>query len=39
MPLPIYLPFHPKARLSAEEKQALIHGIEATFAADRPRRR
>ena len=39
MPLPIYVPLHPDARLSAEEKQALIHGIEATFAADRPRRR
>jgi hypothetical protein len=39
MPLPIYLPLHPEAWLSAEEKQALIHGIEATFTADRPRRR
>jgi hypothetical protein len=39
MPLPIYLPLHPEAWLSAEEKQALIQGIEATFAADRPRRR
>jgi hypothetical protein len=39
MPLPIYLPLHPEAWLSDEEKQALIHGIEATFAADRPRRR
>jgi heme-binding protein len=39
MPLPIYLPLHPDARLSAEEKQALIQGIRATFAADRPRRR
>ena len=39
MPLPIYLPLHPEARLSAEEKQALIRGLEATFEADRPRRR
>jgi hypothetical protein len=39
MPLPIYVPLHPEARLTAEEKQELIHGIEATFAADRPRRR
>ena len=39
MPLPIYLPLHPEAWLSDEEKQALIHGIEATFEADRPRRR
>lgn len=39
MPLPIYVPLNPEAWLSAEEKQALIHGIEATFAADRPRRR
>lgn len=39
MPLPIYVPLHPDARLSAEEKEALIHGIKATFAADRPRRR
>ena len=39
MPLRIYLPLHPEARLSAEEKAALIHGIEATFEADRPRRR
>lgn len=39
MPLPAYLPLHPQAWLSAEEKAALIHGLEATFAADRPRRR
>ena len=39
MPLPIYLPLHPSAQLSADEKQALIDGIRATFAADRPRRR
>ena len=39
MPLPVYLPLHPEAWLSAEEKAELIHGIEATFAADRPRRR
>jgi hypothetical protein len=39
MPLPFYLPLHPEAQLSADEKQALIHGLEATFTADRPRRR
>ena len=39
MPLWFYIPLHPEARLSAEEKAALIHGIETTFAADRPRRR
>ena len=39
MPLPVYVPLHPEAWLSAEEKEALIHGLEATFEADRPRRR
>jgi len=39
MPLPAYLPLHPEARLSDAEKAELIQGIEATFAADRPRRR
>ena len=39
MPLPIYLPLHPEARLSDAEKTALIQGLDATFAADRPRRR
>jgi mono/diheme cytochrome c family protein len=39
MPLPFYVPLHPEARLSDEERQALINGIEATFTADRPRRR
>jgi hypothetical protein len=39
MPLPVYLPLHPEAWLSAEEKAELIHGLEATFQADRPRRR
>ncbi len=39
MPLPIYLPLHPEARLSEAEKAALIQGLDATFAADRPRRR
>jgi hypothetical protein len=39
MPLPIYLPLHPDARLSPDEKQALIDGIRATIEADRPRRR
>jgi hypothetical protein len=31
MPLPIYLPTHPEARLSADEKQALIQGFQNTF--------
>jgi hypothetical protein len=39
MPLWYYLPLHPDARLSAEEKQALIDGLRATIQADRPRRR
>lgn len=30
MPLPIYLPLHPGARLLESEKQALINGLEAT---------
>lgn len=30
MPMPIYLLQHPEARLSAAEKQALIHGLVAT---------
>ncbi|MCC7370271.1 MAG: heme-binding domain-containing protein [Chloroflexi bacterium] len=39
MPLPIYLPLHPEARLSDAEKQELLKGLDATFTADRPRRR
>ncbi len=39
MPLPIYVPLHPEARLSPEDRQALIDGLRATFEADRPRRR
>lgn len=39
MPLPIYIPLHPEARLSADERQALIDGLRATMQADRPRRR
>lgn len=30
MPLKIYVPLHPQARLSAEEKQALIRGLQVT---------
>jgi hypothetical protein len=30
MPLPIYLPLHPEARLSAAEQQQLIDGLVAT---------
>ncbi len=40
MPLPIYLPAHPEARLAAAEKAALIAGLEATFGrADQGRGR
>jgi hypothetical protein len=39
MPLWYYLPLHSDARLSADEKQALIDGLRATIEADRPRRR
>jgi hypothetical protein len=39
MPLPIYVPLHPDARLSDAEKAALIQGLQATIEADRPRRR
>jgi hypothetical protein len=39
MPLPIYLPLHPEARLSADEMRTLIEGLDATIQADRPRRR
>jgi len=31
MPMPIYLPLHPSAKLSPAEKEALIAGIKATF--------
>ena len=33
MPLWFYVPLHPQARLSAEEKQALIRGLQATNGA------
>lgn len=39
MPLPIYLALHPSARLSEAERAALMHGLDATFTADAPRRR
>ena len=32
MPMPIYLPMHPTAKLSAAEKQALITGMRQTLA-------
>jgi len=32
MPKAIYLPLHPEARLTAEQKAQLIAGIQATFA-------
>jgi len=31
MPMPIYLPMHPEARLGPAEKQALIQGFQNTF--------
>lgn len=31
MPPPIYLPMHPEANLTAEQKQQLIKGLQATF--------
>jgi len=37
MPLPIYLPMHREARLTAEEKQRLVAGLVATFG-ERERR-
>lgn len=33
MPMAIYLPMHPDARLTAAEKQQLIKGLETTIAA------
>ena len=34
MPLWVYLPAHPEARLTDAEKQQLISGLEATFGKD-----
>ncbi|GAB4433623.1 MAG: heme-binding domain-containing protein [Anaerolineae bacterium] len=34
MPMPIYLPLHPEARLTAAEQAQLIAGIEATFGGE-----
>ena len=34
MPLPIYLPLHPEARLSPAEKAELLHGLAATFGTE-----
>lgn len=34
MPMPIYLPMHPQANLTAAEQQQLIAGIQATFGAE-----
>ena len=31
MPLPLYLPLHPEAQLSDQQKQKLIIGLKATF--------
>ena len=35
MPEPTYLPLHPTARLSAQEKEQLAAGLEATFGRER----
>jgi hypothetical protein len=35
MPLPIYLPAHPEARLSAAEKAELVRGLAATFGDEK----
>lgn len=37
MPLWFYVPLHPSARLSADEKQALLRGLRATLKAQRER--
>lgn len=34
MPLPIYLPLHPEARLSPQEKQEFLQGLVATFGGE-----
>ena len=34
MPLPIYLPLHPQARLSAGEKAELVAGLAATLGSE-----
>lgn len=34
MPLPIYLPLHPRARLSAGEKAELVAGLAATLGSE-----
>lgn len=34
MPLPIYLPLHPRARLSAAEKAELVAGLTATLGSE-----
>jgi len=34
MPLAIYLPFHPAARLQAAEKAELVRGLAATFGSE-----
>ena len=39
MPLPLYLPFHPEAQLTAAEKADLVAGLAATFGSERDRRR
>jgi len=38
MPPGIYLPAHPEARLSADEKKSLIAGLKATFGTKKPKR-
>ena len=38
MPLPIYLPFHPEARLTAAEKAELVAGLAATLGTEDDKR-
>ena len=35
MPLPIYLPLHPEARLQPAEKAELVRGLAATFGTEK----
>lgn len=36
MPMLVYLPLHPEARLSAAEQAELVRGLEVTLSADPP---
>ncbi|MGE0640869.1 MAG: heme-binding domain-containing protein [Thermoanaerobaculia bacterium] len=39
MPLPLYLPFHPEAQLTAAEKADLVAGLAATLGSEGDRQR